>query len=257
MKIWEAKYAVNTLLLNSQGRMGLYALLNVLQDAAWIHADSLGLGYSFAKIHGIYWALIRQRVQMHKWVGLGERLTIKTWTYPANNNNFHREFLIYDSKGEEIGRSRSVWVTVSALTKKSVSHEQVLGVHDFDWESILHRESLDLDVSKINLPNDFVIMEKFRVRNSDIDINDHVNNTNYARWILDAIPRAWHSQHLLKEYEVNFIAETRLGDSVQIEFCKVDTEQNQNWSYYKGVREGGDGKTVFTARLLTENLEPV
>jgi acyl-ACP thioesterase len=29
---------------------------------------------------------------------------------------------------------------------------------------------------------------QFRVRNSDIDLNQHVNNTKYAQWILDALP---------------------------------------------------------------------
>jgi hypothetical protein len=43
--IWYQRYNVNTFLVNPKKKLGLYGLLNLLQDAAWIHATHLGHGY--------------------------------------------------------------------------------------------------------------------------------------------------------------------------------------------------------------------
>ena len=58
---------------------------------------------------------------------------------------------------------------------------------------------------------------RFSVRNSDLDVNGHVNNTRYAQWILDSTPLEAHRTWRVDRYEVNFLAEIQVGDAVAIE----------------------------------------
>ena len=39
---------------------------------------------------------------------------------------------------------------------------------------------------------------------SDLDMNDHVNNVNYARWTIDQFDYAFYKTHTLKEIIVNY-----------------------------------------------------
>jgi acyl-ACP thioesterase len=103
---------------------------------------------------------------------------------------------------------------------------------------------LDYDAGKIDPDADWQPLCRFQVRNSDQDMQGHVNNTRYAQWVLDAVPPESHRAHVLKDYEVNFLAETRLGDSVQVQAALAEDRSRR----FRGVRES-DGKVVFLSRL--------
>ena len=97
-------------------------------------------------------------------------------------------------------------------------------------------------------------MAKYRVRVSDLDINQHVNNTKYAQWILDSIPYELHKVLLLKAYSVNFLAETHLGDEVRVErkaSTRLSQEANSGQTIYRGLRVSDD-RVLFTAALSWE-----
>lgn len=56
--IWTQTYDVNTIVLDPQKRLGLVGLLNLLQDAAWLHARHLDCGYEEMMQRGTIWVLI-------------------------------------------------------------------------------------------------------------------------------------------------------------------------------------------------------
>ena len=79
-------------------------------------------------------------------------------------------------------------------------------------------------------------------------------HTKSAQWILDAIPLPVHESVILKRYNVNFLAETHLGDKVQV-FRQGDSHDsmtsNEGVTTYKGLRHS-DEKVLFTAKLTWE-----
>ena len=79
-------------------------------------------------------------------------------------------------------------------------------------------------------------------------MNNHVNNTRYAQWVLDAIPFASHAKFLLKQYEINFIAETKSGDVVHIQ----EAPSSSGTVFFQGLRES-DSKVAFTVRMHIED----
>lgn len=52
------------------------------------------------------------------------------------------------------------------------------------------------------------------VRWHDIDLNNHVTNTRYIAWVLEAQPIAFHEQKQLQERDIIYRNETGLGDTV-------------------------------------------
>lgn len=242
-------YRITSLLVNPSGRIGLYGTLNLIQETAWVHAERLGFGISSMETAGLYWVLTRQVLKMKKWPRYGENFRVQTWLRPPEGAFLTREFSLLNDKNEEIGFCVTTWLALTRDTKK------ILPLQDlYDWKSLTWDRSCGLIPEKIPVEGTYEKMAKYRVRNSDLDINQHVNNTKYAQWILDAIPYELHQKLALTTYSVNFLAETHLGDEVQVERrCdSADTDlAQQGTTHYRGLRLG-DGKILFTALLEWE-----
>ncbi|KYG67755.1 hypothetical protein AZI87_00265 [Bdellovibrio bacteriovorus] len=244
--LWTEKYHITSLLVNPLGRLGLYGALNLLQETAWMHAENLGFGMKDMDKEGMFWVLTRQCLRMKRWPHFGENIRVQTWLRPPEGAFVSREFAFINEQDEEIGLCTTSWLALDRQTKKILPSQNLR-----DWNTLTHGRATGLTAEKIPVSGEYQKLAKYRVRNSDLDINQHVNNTKYAQWILDAIPYDLHKTLLLKSYSVNFLAETHLGDEVQVDMsCSSPTVEtaSQGSTAYRGVRVG-DGKILFTALL--------
>ncbi len=236
--IWTQTYNVNTFLVNPQKKLGLYGLLNLLQDTAWIHATHLGHGYESMIKEGTAWVLTRQKLVMDSWPSWGDDVELNTWIRPLKGIVAIRDFEIY-CKGKKIGASTTQWLILDLATRKPSERT-------ISWlpEGCLPDAPPVPEASKVSLKTNLHEVAQFHVRNSDLDLNGHVNNTKYAQWILDSVSLEKHREYILNEYEVNFIAETRSGDVISIHSGPIADDKFQ----FQGVRIS-DGKVVFAATM--------
>ena len=245
-RTFKKQFEVNSFLVNFKGQVGLFSTLNLLQDAAWDHANQLGFGYESISKQSLIWALTRQKLVMSQWPKWGTQLTIETWLRP-NDAYILREFMIY-SGNELIGESTTSWLTLNQETRRPARFDRG------DFDLYCEEKALPFISQKVPVMTEYEKLFTFNVRNSDIDVNRHVNNTRYAQWVLDSIPQKWHKDYFLNEYEVNFLAETKLGDEITV--CtnhELNSSEKTRWSNFQGIRTS-DQRVVFTARLLiTEN----
>lgn len=240
--IWVGVYDINSLLINTQGRLGLYALLNLLQDVGWAHAHSLGHGHQDTANRKAMWVLTRQKTRMTEWPDWGSKITIKTWLRPPESVFANRDYQVF--LGEKlIGEATSSFLLLNNETRKPMREDlSKLGF------PVRPNERVSLDAEKIQPQTDVTSIAKFLVRNSDIDMNKHVNNTRYAQWVLDAVPFTSHKKFALRDYEINFIAETKEGDEVVIQEANSNATLQTGPAFFQGFRER-DQKVVFTVRM--------
>lgn len=246
---WSAEYKINSLLVNPQGYLGLYGALNLLQETAWIHAESLGFGFHDMEGAGLYWVLTRQTLHMKSWPRLGSILQVRTWLCPPEGAFLTREFSLHDENHKVIGTCATSWLALDRQSRKILPIQNVR-----PWEQLSSPRITGITPEKIPVTGAYERLARYRVRNSDLDINQHVNNTKYAQWILDAVPYEFHHKLVLKTYSVNFLAETHLGDKVEIDRSCLSTEVEtspQGTTTYRGVRMS-DEKVLFTALLEWE-----
>ena len=236
--IWTQTYDVNTILVTPQKKLGLYGLLNLLQDTAWIHATHLGHGYEDMIREGTAWVLTRQKLCMHQWPAWRETVELRTWIRPTEGLVAVRDFEIL-LHGKVIGECTTQWLILDLATRKPAAKGLELAE-----DEVRHDAPTFISASKIYLQTQLQELARFHVRNSDLDLNGHVNNTRYAQWILDALPEHKLRDFTLQEYEVNFIAETKAGDVIDIFRGALSEDRFQ----FKGVRTS-DGKTVFAATM--------
>lgn len=231
--VWTSEYDVNTLVLAPRRRLSLHGLLSILQDAAWLHADALGCGFATMAARETLWVLTRQRLRMDVWPSWGEKLTIRTWARPFAGALAPRDFEIL-ADGRRIGAATTLWLILDARTRRPQRNLPTI---------VFGPETSGLEAEKIPPETDLTDIDALTVKASDIDVNGHVNNTNYARWVLDALPAETLQTHTVTQYDVDFLSETRLGARVVVA-GKADAERRR----FQG-RRAEDGKPVFAARL--------
>ena len=242
-QVWTESYKVTSFLINLRGQAGLYSILNFIQDVGWQHA--IHLEVELKKDQG--WVFTRQNLMMTDWPSRNEIVTLKTWLRAPTPIGFlMRDYEIF------VG-DRKIGECTSAFTVMDMKLRKMAQV---DWTPYAqiwrHDGYLQSNPEKIIIEKDTIDLAQFEVRNSDIDTNNHVNNTKYAQWILDSVPietlRAGIDLH---QYEINFLAETKMGDVIHVQKAKQDQVQNEKSVIYFQGQRSLDQKIVFSARMKT------
>lgn len=207
--IFTETYKVRSTQVNLNNQLGLYGVLGMLQDIASEHASYLGFGYKQLVQKGFFWALIQQHLKMDYWPGWNERITVKTWSLPVQGVYAFREFELYWND-KKIGECASTWITMDIQSRKPIelSGQQEIFFPRTDG-------SLNFKTQRISLPSDMYQVNEFGVKVSDLDMNSHVNNVKYSQWALDMMNERAHREWVIKEYAINFLSETFMGDQMQ------------------------------------------
>ncbi len=243
--IYKKTYQVSINSVNINKKLGLYGILGYLQDIATVHAEEMGFGLEDMIRDQSFWVLVRQKLRMTRFPGWNEKLEIQTWSREPQGMYAFRDFEIFQD-GEKIGDCSTVWMILDGKTRK-------VKKPDFPLERINPRTDYQLDyiAHKVEPRENFEKVNTIVVRNSDLDLNMHVNNTKYSQWILDSIPIELHKTAKLNEFEINFMAETHLGDDIDIYRARNEEGELNHDIVYKGVRHS-DGKTCFLAKILAD-----
>jgi acyl-ACP thioesterase len=232
--VFSEEYRITSYLVNLRQRAGLYGILNLIQDVGWQHAVELGFRFSE---EGLAWVFTRQKLRMSRWPGWNESVRLDTWLRPVTKSPFvFRDYELYVGR-EKVGECTSSFTVIDTKTRKLAQP---------DWSRFENawRQGAALALEPGKIPPDPKARDlaEFEVRNSDLDLNDHVNNTKYAQWVLDAVSLDAVKSVDVYEYEINFLAETKKGDLITVQQSPGEAIQ------FQGLRKA-DGKIVFTARM--------
>ncbi|MBC7465057.1 MAG: hypothetical protein H7256_03620, partial [Bdellovibrio sp.] len=142
--LYEKEYHISSFLTNTRGKLGLYALLNLLQDIAHFHANILGLGYEQMVARKTFWVLTRQKLVMKEWPKWEDTVHIKTWVRVSASAFTNRDFAIYLNE-KKIGEATTSWMTLDAETRrpKSVDYKEI-------FSNLQHPEKIETEDEKIS-----------------------------------------------------------------------------------------------------------
>jgi acyl-ACP thioesterase len=175
-------YEVHTYDTDISRHLSFVSLCNFLQDAAASHAVQLQLGYGDLQRQRLAWVLRQMRVKTTGRALWGDTVRIETWPRRPDRLLAHRDFLVTNKKGEEIARATTAWLIIDAEKRKHILLDPEM------FRSYHFRERAVFEEPPRSLPRVKEADKLFEktVRFSDLDMNDHVNNVVYIRWIMDA-----------------------------------------------------------------------
>ena len=142
------EHTLSALHVNRYGRLKLSALLYLAQCAADGHCRELSLDWDALHKKGLFWAVVRHRVQITRLPLLGETVRVETWPMPTTRSAFPRATAGYDRQGKELFRCISLWVLLDCDTRSMV----LPGKSGIDLEGLLQGKELAPPASLAPVP---------------------------------------------------------------------------------------------------------
>ena len=227
--MWSTEFRVRVRDCAPGGKARFSTIWDMCQDAAVEHAAVLNLSKEdMAKINA-FWVLCRMKLEVFKFPEYGEKVRVCTAPEGVDRLYFMRGFSLYDAGGEVIARGMSSWSMIDVVSFRPVR----IG-REFDNLGGAYEGKKLVKLPSVG--DDCAVGEVIEVRYGDIDVNNHVNNLRYVVWAENEVMSRGKG---LRSMEVNYIAQTMLGE-------RLELLHNEGMELIELRNEGG--KTVFRAR---------
>ena len=118
--IFTRKTLVDATHVDRWGRMRPASLLEVMQETAGDHAALLGVGREQLDPRGLFWAIVRQTIEIHRLPGIGETVLAETWPGPPSRTAYPRYMVGRTPQGEELFRAVALWLLMDVNTRAMV-----------------------------------------------------------------------------------------------------------------------------------------
>jgi len=220
--VWTGDFKVHSYEVDFRKSATLECLCRYFQEAAWNHAEELGVGYQRLQAESRIWVLSRLLVKMARFPCWAETIRVHTWPRAAKSVFAMRDFEMFDSSGAMMVAGASAWLLVDTTTKKPQRVDRLISEIQ---ESFPNRRALDQEPQKLRACDPSPNAVDVPVRYSDIDVNGHANNSRYIGWMMDAHPMELHRSHMVKSLEVNYLGETVAGDRLSILSNEAATDE--------------------------------
>ncbi len=171
------------------GRMRPSALLEIMQETAGDHAALLGVGRDVLAPRGLFWAIVRQTVEINRLPGIGETVLAETWPGPPSRTAYPRYMVGRTAQGEEVP---------GLIRGGELANPTGIAPRAYDNQ------------------------ERRRVRYSELDCNGHLSNTKYLNWMEDLLPAQWHRNHMLSQVHVCYINEATDNQEITLNWTLED-----------------------------------
>ncbi|KAG6655843.1 hypothetical protein CIPAW_05G245000 [Carya illinoinensis] len=152
-------------------------------------------------------------------------MEIDTWVGASGKNGMRRDWLVRSqATGHVFARATSTWVMMNQQTRRLSKMPEEVRAEISPWfieKQAIHEDSpekiIKLD-SKARYMN-----SNLKPKRSDLDMNHHVNNVKYVRWMLETIPDEILDSRQLSSIILEYRKECGSSDKVQ-SLCHPDDD---------------------------------
>ena len=232
------------------GRLQVPTLCKLLQEAATIHAADLGVSVESLIDDGCAWVLSRMHVIVDRWPRTDDEIVIATWPEALNRLTTERRFEVCMADGSVLARATTLWIVLDLERRRPIRVPSRI----VDALSRHHVGDTPIRPDKQADPDPVERETDFRVRRSDLDMVDHVNNTSYVEWIVEAVPDEVWSTHALVELDISYLAECHRGATI-VSGCGC-LRNTDGFEFLHRLARRRDSGVVARARTSWRPAEP-
>ena len=240
-KIYTKQMEIPNVAVDRFGRMKASWLLACVQEVAGEHSERLGAANGVYNGKQLFWAVTRHRVEISRLPGAKETITLKTWPCPTTRVAYPRATVACDEDGNELFRVMSLWVLMDVGSRAMI----LPGKSGVNVDGVTLGSEIAAPVSLAPIPGEN--REERRVRFTDLDVNGHMNNTQYLNWVDDLLPGTHHRDHPAREFTICYLSEALEGQVLEL-----------NWTLEEGLRvdaqcrdeaDGAKSRRIFAAKV--------
>ena len=206
---------------NSMKKMSFYELLKVTSDMAVEDYAQRGMDRDTLTEHGYACLVSRVAFRFHRLPKENENYVFTTYEEKAEALQLVRAYEFTTPKGEPLITGLSSWLLVDPVAHR------IIPTKKFDLRPPVEsqKEHDCLKYGKIQIPEDLEKWDEWKIRYSDIDGNNHVNNARYGAFVANAIPENLREKDFT-DFRLNYAKEAKLGQKLEI-FGKVNEEEKR------------------------------
>jgi medium-chain acyl-[acyl-carrier-protein] hydrolase len=191
--------------MGPDGRLTLGGLINYFQDCCVFHSHSLGLGPVDTMDRQEAWLVCTWRIVINRYPILGDEVDVKTWGYRLKGFTGDRNVTMKDKDGNLLAYGDSRWVFFD------LKEQHVMRIPP---DELAYGEEPKLQMKEmprhIEVPEDGILEEKFKVLPYQVDSNHHMNNAQYVKIGIGYLPDGFE----VGELWIDFLNQARLGDVI-------------------------------------------
>jgi medium-chain acyl-[acyl-carrier-protein] hydrolase len=203
-------WTINFLQCYPNGTLKHTDLCNILQLTAGQHAELGGISFTDMQVHQQAWVLSRMRVEIKRMPQWRDMVTVKTWIKTLENSRSVRCLEVYLGDEKLIG-CETFWAVFNTTTRRPESLALA-----YDHFQLYPIDATEVPFGKIDFYQEPTLCTTHTVKLSDLDIVNHANSVKYLEWCLDSLDMSLITQNKIAAFEMNYLKEVALGDTVVI-----------------------------------------
>lgn len=219
------------------GRLRTSALLRYAQDVAWRHSEQLGFDRAWYQARGLGWVVRGCELEVSAAIPIGHTLRVSTAVVGHRRIWARRMGACHLSDGSPAATVTTDWVLLDARNR-------IVRI-PADFGLAFANPEVSSEIVRVAPPTDAAVaVTELRVRPSDLDPLDHVNNAVYLDWLEEALEAAgWRAatEGLPRSYRLEYLASAARGDSVSVDLHGAP----EAWT---GVIRRADGSELVRAQ---------
>ena len=230
-------------------RLFMGHLGNQLLNTADFHSSEHGYGLRYLNTIGKTWVLSRLSIEMTDMPRMYDKFYIETWIDDVFKSFTSRNFKILGTENHVYGYGKSMWAMIDTKSRQPVD---LLAVNDGKITEYIEKgKSCPIEKSsRVKMGKTAEYISSIDTYYNDVDINGHINSIKYIEHVLDLWSLEWYEAHLLKRFEVAYVAEAHLGDKLKF-YRAPASSTNTNDFFVRITKSNTEGETeVCRARLL-------
>jgi medium-chain acyl-[acyl-carrier-protein] hydrolase len=228
--------------LDHRGAMPVWVMYRFLQEAAEMNAVDLGFDTETLLNRSLTWMLARLQLRSTAPPEGRSRIIAETWPSGIESRFARRDFRLWlDGMETPFVHATSYWLLIDITRKRPVTVGNILGPEHV----IPIGHAVDVPFPPLQADGAPVLTVEFRVRRSDLDMNDHVNNVHYVEWLAEAVPEEVWREQRIAELDVEYKRAVQFGDTV-----RIDTHQAGPGAYIHTM-SAGDAVVVAARSVWT------
>lgn len=195
------------------GRADISGIMTIFQDAVTEHTQYLGVDApNVYKNLNAKWVITRIRFELDDELSMNDEYTVKTWPLKAKPLRFGRSFVI-EKGGKRIIKAYSEWCLLDADTDAVIRSDKLdMNIDEYLTDPVIDSK---FSMAKVDFCDDDVVYTR-TMRQSDIDLNRHVNNVSYIRLALDCFLAKELESTPIRSFEMYYIAQCYEGDTLTL-----------------------------------------
>ena len=199
------------------GLLHFHSLLDLFQDAASSHADSLHIGREKMEEDGTLWVLSRLRGKINRLPSCGEKFILMTYPTGCEGISASRQYVLKDAQGNELVTATGFWLVLDKTSFRIRRVGKVLA--ELPTNEDLPRYFREM-AKFIPFPPEKIAYRTQQphscpVRHSDIDMNGHFNNALYVKLVKDVLSSLLGKFVSFRSFQIDFTNSAFLGETLE------------------------------------------